>query len=99
MSMMDLPQGAYERAFGHASPRIRGREVLRAAPGRRHDSVRIESISMGVMPEQAAEWNRDWGHLGVWFDQRTGHAVFENRRAKLRYMRATGYHDRDEICG
>ena len=101
MCMADLPQGAYERAFGHSSARIAGgREVHRFGSVRRHDSVNIRSVSMGVMPDQAEEFTREYGRPEeVRFDRRTGEAVFRDRRAKLRYMRAAGFHDRDEVAG
>ena len=99
MCMADLPGDAYERAFGHAESRIHGREVLRyGGPGRVHDSVNIPTWSMAVMPEQADQWNRDWGHLGKW-SHRTGKGRFHTRRSKIAYMAANGYHDRDEVCG
>jgi hypothetical protein len=98
--MGDLPKGAYERAFGHVESRVHGHEVLRFGDsGPIHDSVNIESVSLGVGRKQAAEWTRKYGHLGVRWDKRTGHAIFKDRASKLRVMKALDFHDRDEVRG
>ena len=62
----------------------------------------LRSVAAGVMPAQAAEAERTLaarGVSGVCFDRRTGDAVFRDRAAKLRALRAMHLHDKDEIRG
>lgn len=101
----------HERIFGKKKRRAgRGTFVMRngelvqvagddLAVRRKRDSKKIVSMATGCHPEQAAEFNREFGHLGVKFDARTGDAVYEDRAAKLRVLKARGFYDRDEVRG
>jgi hypothetical protein len=66
---------------------------------REHDNGDIRSLASGVHPDQIPEAEARFGRLGVTFDRRTGDAIYESRRAKLRVLKARGYHDNDEVRG
>ncbi|HUT61209.1 MAG TPA: zinc ribbon domain-containing protein [Phycisphaerae bacterium] len=63
----------------------------------------IRSLAAGVMPEQAADASRTAAARGlgdcVRFDPATGDAVFRDRAARLKAIKAMGLHDRNEIRG
>ncbi|NLX97599.1 MAG: hypothetical protein GXY83_15635 [Rhodopirellula sp.] len=67
------------------------------------DTGELVSVAAGVMPEQAAEANREAARRGisdlVRFDHRTGDAIFRNRDAKLRALRCMRLYDKDEVRG
>jgi hypothetical protein len=103
-TMSDLPDGAYERAFGHTEPRINGLEVIRTStkPVRKHDSVNIKgSLSLAVPVYQAEEFTRKHGHLGVKWVPEGDVAVplYKDRSARIKVMNAFGSHDPDEVRG
>ncbi len=61
----------------------------------------IRSVAAGVMPDQAADAQRQLAARGidVRFDRATGDAIFADRRSRLRALRVMGLHDRNEIRG
>ncbi len=62
----------------------------------------IRSLAAGVMPQQASAAEQQLharGIGGVRFDPRTGDALFANRPARLKAIKAMGLRDRDEIRG
>jgi hypothetical protein len=58
------------------------------------------SSSAGVHPDQVAEHNRKYGHLGVADAQGNIHIKHEpGRSTYFKYLKARGLHNRDEIRG
>ena len=89
-----LPPGKYRLVLG------RGFVPADEAPlVIEHDSTNIRSVATGVAVEQVAEMNRQFGHLGVKYHPLTGDAYYRDRQARLRTLKARGYHDRQEIRG
>jgi len=66
---------------------------------RNAETGELVSVSAGVNPLQAADAERKLSHLCVRFERRTGHAIFRNRRHKLKCIKAMGLHDKDEVRG
>lgn len=75
------------------------KKVELARKQRVKDNVNIRSTASGVAVSQVAEATRRFGHLGVKFDPATGDAIYADRQAKLRVMKARGIHDRQETQG
>jgi len=74
-----------------------------APPVRCHERAaetgELVSFGSAISPEQVPEFQRQFGPMGVRYDAKTGNAHYENRRAKLRVLKARGFHDREEVCG
>ena len=86
----------YVRIFGHAGPNMPSGARIRIGRARKRDSKNIRSESAGCHPAQVEDFNRQFGDLGVRFDP-DGTAVFADRSAKKRALRAMGMFDRDEV--
>lgn len=59
------------------------------------------SMAMGVQPNQAAEAEAEAARLGVptTFSRETGDCRFDNRAHRKKYLKATGYYDRNAGYG
>lgn len=88
-----LAPGRYKLVGGDAVP------VGQAAAVRKHDSKRIRSVASGCAVEQVPEFNRLFGHMGVHYDPTNGDAIYNDRNAKLRVLKAREYHDNHEVRG
>lgn len=62
------------------------------------DAHNLRSEGAGVGPDQVAEANRLYNHEGVKFDA-NGTAFFRDRNARLKHLKKSGLHCRDEIRG
>jgi len=105
-------ENGHRRVFGQKPLPKGGRYVMRGgrlvlhdptapvpAELRCKDNVNIRSIASGINPDQKAEFERKFGHLGVKYHPVTGDAYYKDRAAKLRVLKARGYHDSDEVRG
>jgi hypothetical protein len=76
-------------------------EVVRVDPGaptaRRSDAKDFRSTSSGCHPEQVQEFNRRFGMHGVRYEEGTGDAIYEDRAAKRRVLKARGIVDYGEL--
>ncbi len=75
------------------------RRSIRLEVSQPHAEVpELVSVSCGCHPDQAAEFTREYGHMGVRW-RGDGKAVFTNRRAQLDYLKARKMHNEDEVRG
>lgn len=66
---------------------------------RKRDATNMRSDAAGIHPDQVPEWNREFAGTGTQFDPVTGEAVFKNRQAKLKHLKARGMVDFNEVRG
>lgn len=89
-----LTPGVYVVRGGKFQPAQTGDEGLL-----QRDNSSIRCPPTGVAPDQAAQANQAFGHLGVKFDPASGDAVYKDRRSRIRVNKLRGFYDRNEIRG
>jgi|GEM_PF-3527952 len=99
--MMRVNFGEQKRGSGKRKRWIRGEwyDSDSAPVVREDDNHDIRSIATGVDLSEISEAEQRYGHLGVRYDRKTGMAIYRDRQAKLRVLKAMSMHDRDEVRG
>ena len=74
------------------------------AKGRKRDATNIVSSNLACLPRQIPDWKRRCAELGldIKFEQKDPHnvqVVMKNRATRLKFLKARGMIDHDEVRG